>query len=463
MTAVIPQERESQQLTDVVRANGSESELGLRRALGVSDLIIYGMVYMLPISPFALYGIISKASHGMVPLVYVLSVIAMVFTARSYQVLSKEFPVAGSAYTYAMNGLGEFAGFFGGWMVFLDYIIIPGLLAVISAAAMNSLLPAVARWVWIVGFVVMGTVLNLVGVSITAKANKIFLLGMLIVLSIFLGAGLWALHQGKGNGALTLMAFFNPHAFTWAGIGAGVVLGTSNFLGFDAITTLGEEVRHEQRHLLGFAGMATLAIIAVLYVAQTWVVADLAPGAHIASPDSAFYDISRYAGGNWLFGLTSISTALAFGMPCMIVCQMGVTRIIYAMGRDRQIPHVFARLSKKNRQPWVANTFVAAVTLVLALAFQDRLENIALFQNFGALSAFVLVNMSVIGYFWFRKRTGNSFQHLILPMIALIIIATLLSAMRVRTLEMGFCWIVIGLAYYLFMRYVLGRSAAIKV
>ncbi|MEX4004876.1 APC family permease [Paraburkholderia sp. EG285A] len=446
-----------------VRDDVGGEALGLRRTLDVADLVIFGMVYMLPIAPFALYGMIDKASNGMVPFVYVLSVLAMAFTAHSYQAMSREFPVAGSAYVYALNGLGAFAGFFAGWMVFLDYVIIPGLLAVISGAAMNSLFPEVPRWVWILGFVGIGTILNLVGVSVTARANKLFLCLMLLVLVIFLGAGGWALHEGKGQGALTVSAFFNPRTFTWAQIGTGVLLGSSNFLGFDAITTLGEEVRQGQRHLLGFAGMATLAIIAVLSVAQTWVAADLASGARIFSADTAFYDIARYAGGNWLFCLTSISTALAFGIPCTIVCQMGVTRIIYAMGRDRYLPHVLSRLSPRSRQPWVANLFVAAVTLVLALEFQDRLDDIALFQNFGALTAFMLVNMSVIGYFLFKKRSRRLCTHLILPSIALVIVVALMSAMRLATIELGGAWIAAGFVYYWVSRRVLGKAPAIQI
>ncbi|MFJ4156692.1 APC family permease [Pseudomonas sp. NPDC089752] len=438
-------------------------EVTLKRSLTVTDLIVYGMVYMLPIAPFALYGIIANASNGMVPLVYVFSVVAMMFTARSYQLMSREFPVAGSAYAYATQGLGEFVGFFAGWVVFLDYILIPGLLAVISGAAMNNLFPEIPRWAWIIGFVSLGTALNLVGVSVTAKVNKFFLIGMLAVLATFLIAGCHALYQGKGSGALTFDTFFNKDTFTWSAIGAGVLLGSSNFLGFDAITTLGEEVKKEQRHLLGFAGMATLIIIAILAVAQTWVASDLAAGADIRSADTAFYDIARYAGGDWLFALTSISTAIAFGVPCTIVCQMGVTRIIYAMGRDKQLPSVLGRLSKKTRQPWVANLFVAAVTLIIALLFQDHLEEIALFQNFGALTAFMLVNISVVGYFWGRKRTGNVLQHLAIPLVALIIIIAIMSAMRPMTLWMGSCWLLLGIVYYLVMRFGFGRSAAIKV
>lgn len=443
--------------------NDAEYSTGLNRALSVSDLIAYGMVYMLPISPFAMFGIIASVGNGMVPLIYILSVVAMGFTARSYQVLSKEFPNAGSAYTYARHGIGEAAGFFAGWLLFLDYIISPGLLAIISAAAMNSFIPEVPRWAWILGFIGIGTLLNLVGVSVTAKTNRIFLVIMMAVLAVFLGAGLYALYTGKGNGGLTLGAIYNPHTFTWAAAGSGILVASLNFLGFDAITTLGEEVRPKQKHLLGFAGMATLGIMAVLFVVQTWVAADLAPGAHILSPDTAFYDISRYAGGNWLFALTSIGTALAFGIPCTIVSQLAIARIIYAMGRDRQLPHVFARVSTKSQQPYVANLFVAGVSLVVSLAFQDHLDDLALFQNFGALSAFILVNVSLIGYFWFKKGSRNIVSHMVLPLMGLAIIVALMSSMRIATLQMGVTWLALGLIYYLVMRYALGRKVAIEV
>lgn len=434
----------------------------LKRALTVSDLIIYAMIYMLPISPFSLFGIIWNVSSGLVPLVYVASMVAMVFTARSYMVLCTEFPSAGSAYTYTQKGIGDFAGFIAGWVVFLDYIIAPGLLCIVSAAAMNSFMPFVPRWSWILLFLGTGTGLNLVGINITAKYNRVFLYLMLGVLAIYLGAGLYALHSGKGHGTLTLAALYSSDAFSWKGIATGVLIGSTNFLGFDAVTTLGEEVKHEQRHLLGRSGMTALFITAFLYVFQTWITADLAPGAVIHSADTAFYDISHYAGGNWLFALTSISTAAAFGIPCTIVCQSAIARIIFAMGRDRQLPHFFARVSPRSQQPWVANLFVAGVSLIVALVFQTRLDELALFQNFGALTAFALVNLALIGYFWFKKGSRDVVNHLVMPLIGVAIILALLFAMRPATLTLGLTWVTCGLVYYGFMHFVLGRKVALE-
>ena len=188
----------------------------LMQTLSIRDLVVYGMLYMLPIAPFGMFGLLAKPTHGLVPLAYCLSFIAVIFTARSYMIFSNAFPVAGSVYTYTRIGINDLAGFFGGWVVFLDYVLAPGLMAVVSAAAMNDLLPLVPRWGWILIFLGLGTGMNLVGVNLTAKANRWMLAAMLVVLAVFLWVGLHALYfEGKGDGGLTFRSFYDPHLFTW--------------------------------------------------------------------------------------------------------------------------------------------------------------------------------------------------------------------------------------------------------
>src|SRR6202012_1926012 len=77
----------------------------LKRALTLRDLLIYGLVLIVPAAPFGVYGIVFNAAHGMVPLVYLVGLIAMLFTALSYQALSEAFPIAGSAYAFAARGI----------------------------------------------------------------------------------------------------------------------------------------------------------------------------------------------------------------------------------------------------------------------------------------------------------------------------------------------------------------------
>src|SRR5476649_2866230 len=97
----------------------------LRRALSTRDLVIYGMIFMVPIAPFSVFGFVSDSAKGMVPLAYLLGLIGMFFTAMSYAAMSRAFPVAGSVYSYAQRGLSDIAGFFAGWLILLDYLLIP--------------------------------------------------------------------------------------------------------------------------------------------------------------------------------------------------------------------------------------------------------------------------------------------------------------------------------------------------
>jgi amino acid transporter len=97
----------------------------LHRSLTTRDLIVYGMIFMVPIAPYSVFGFVWNDSKGMVPLAYLLGLVGMFFTALSYAAMSRAFPLAGSVYTYAQRGLHDIAGFFSGWLILLDYILVP--------------------------------------------------------------------------------------------------------------------------------------------------------------------------------------------------------------------------------------------------------------------------------------------------------------------------------------------------
>src|SRR6185436_4458860 len=121
------------------------AELGydaqLRRSLSLVDLLVYGLVFISPIAPMAIFGPVFNASRGMVPITYVIGLVAMVFTAMSYREMSTAFPIAGSVYSYAGRGLHPSAGFLAGWAVLLDYLLLPTLGYVVAAVAMHAIVP----------------------------------------------------------------------------------------------------------------------------------------------------------------------------------------------------------------------------------------------------------------------------------------------------------------------------------
>jgi len=79
----------------------------LRRSLTFTDLLVYGLIFMVPIAPFGIFGSVFQASGGMVALAYAIGMLAMIFTANSYAQMAKAFPMAGSVYTYAGRGIAS--------------------------------------------------------------------------------------------------------------------------------------------------------------------------------------------------------------------------------------------------------------------------------------------------------------------------------------------------------------------
>jgi amino acid transporter len=145
------------------------------------------------------FGFVWDDSKGMVPLAYLLGLVGMFFTAMSYAAMSRAFPLAGSVYTYAQRGLHEIAGFFAGWLILLDYILVPALLYLFSAVALQPLFPGVPDWIWLVGFIAFNAVVNLLGIQFTARVNRYMLIMELTSLALFMAVGLFALYHGQGG------------------------------------------------------------------------------------------------------------------------------------------------------------------------------------------------------------------------------------------------------------------------
>lgn len=93
----------------------------LKRTLKVSDLIIYGLVFMIPLAPAAMYGAFLGPSGGMVALCYLIGMAAMFFTGMSYRIMSQKYPMAGSVYVYVQKGVSPALGFMTGWSILLAY------------------------------------------------------------------------------------------------------------------------------------------------------------------------------------------------------------------------------------------------------------------------------------------------------------------------------------------------------
>jgi amino acid transporter len=422
----------------------------LNRALTTKDLIIYGMIFMVPIAPYSVFGFVWNDAKGMVPLAYLIGLIGMFFTALSYAAMSHAFPLAGSVYTYAQRGLHEIAGFFSGWLILLDYILVPALLYLFSAVALRPIVPAVPSWVWLVGFVSVNAVVNLLGIEFTARVNRYMLVMELTTLALFVVLGTMTLYGGAGAGRLTLAPIYDPRVFSLSTVAGATSIAVLSFLGFDGISTLSEESR-ANRNAIGRATVFALLLVGALFMLQTWIAADLARGMQFSSPETAFYEIAQRAGGVWLRLVTILAVVLASAIANAMAAQAAVSRILFAMARDGKLPKVLAKVHPRYRTPHVSTLAVAAVSVLVGVFFANRIDDLTRVVNFGALTGFVLLHLSVINHYFIRRRSRDWLRHLAFPLIGLIIILYVLFEMDRAAKRLGAGWIAIGVVYYLLL------------
>lgn len=431
----------------------------LHRALTFRDLLTYGLIFMVPIAPFGIFGSVFNASGGMIALAYAIGMVGMMLTASSYAQMSKAFPMAGSVYTYAGRGITPSLGFLAGWVILLDYVLVPTLLYIVAAIAMNSFVASIPVWGWVLFFIVTNTIINIRGIELTARVNRYFLLGELIVLALFIVIGLIAVAQGKGNG-FSFDAFYNSSTFSVSLILGAVSVAVLSFLGFDGISMLAEENK-EHADQIGRAMRSALLLAGALFIVQTWLAAMLVPNPDtiIAEGDAAgtaFYSAAEVAGGVFLNKLTALATAIAWGFANALVAQAATSRLLYAMARDKQLPKFLAVVNKKSGSPVNATFVTGFISVALGLYMVTQREDFGLtlittLVNFGALTAFIVLHISVIVHHKIRGGSSDNWRHLVVPIMGIVLLGFVVIKANVAAQQVGLTWAGLGIVLLLIL------------
>ncbi|MCW2866021.1 MAG: amino acid transporter, partial [Marmoricola sp.] len=403
--------------------------------------------------PWAIFGVVYDAAGGMVPLVYVIGLVAMIFTALSYAQMAKAFPVAGSVYSYVGRSIHPNLGFLAGWTILLDYLLVPTLLYVFAAESMAGVFPGVPKQVWIVVFLLLNTGINYIGISFTAIVNRLFLVAELLFVAIFIVMAVLAIVHGTHGAEFTTKPLFNSAEFSPGLIGTALSIAVLSFLGFDGIATLSEEAKGGRRSA-GVAMISALLLVAFFFVAQTWLAAMLIPNTKsfsAADENNAFFGIVQGVSNHgWQIAFL-LMNALAVGLANAVAAQSATSRLLFSMSRDGRLPGFLSYVNPRTKVPERAILLVGALTLVLGLFFVGQIAVISSLVNFGALTAFLLLHVSVVVWYVGRNGSKNYFLHLVSPVIGFVVIAYVLWNADANAKIGGIVWLVVGvavLAYY---------------
>lgn len=438
--------------TEQLESFGYKQELS--RSVSTVDLLIYGLVFMVPIAPWAISGTVYNEAHGMVPLVYTIGLIAMIFTALSYAQMAKAFPLAGGVFSYVGRGLNVHLGFFAGWLMLLDYLLVPTLLYVFAAESMIGIFPNSPRWVWALLFVGINVMINLMGVSSLKLMNRIFLAMELVFIVIFFVIAVRALNGGViPDATWSVKPLWDSSVVTPPLLAAALSIAVLSFLGFDGISTMAEEATAGSK-APGKAMILGLILAAFFFISQTWLASMLAGPYEPFADDkmgNAFFDIVQAISGSGMVNAFFACNVLAVGIANAMAAQAATSRLLFSMSRDGHLPKFLRHINAK-KVPSNAIIFVGVISAVLVLFFVGQIGLISSMVNFGALSSFVLLHVTVMWFYLKRKGSKNYLQHLIFPAIGFLIIAYVLINAGVQAQVAGLVWLAVGVAVWAFNR-----------
>lgn len=421
----------------------------LKRSLRVRDLFAYGLAMISPVAPIAVFGFVFNAAHGMVPLVYAIGLIAMAFTAWSYIAMSRAMPVAGSVYTYTGRSMGPEAGFIAGWVMLLDYMLVPSLMYLMTAVALSAIIPGVPRWVWIAGMMVINGATNLTGVENTTRVSFILTAFQVVFFFAIVVMGVDGALGGVNGAHFTTTPLFNPEQFSLSTMFGALSIAVLSFLGFDAVSTLAEEAKEGGR-AVGKATALLLPVATGLFIIQTYLMCLFLPGIIElpagAATDEAGYTVSGLMGGTFMKVMGSLMGGVFATFLSAVTAQAAAARVMFGMARDGKLPRALAHVSPGRKVPDRAILLTMLIALALIIAFGDRIDTLASMVNFGALTGFICVHLSVIAHYMVREKSPLWGRYLVLPVIGLSIIGYVLWNMDPIAKIAGGIWLGIGLA-----------------
>ncbi|MFI3300636.1 MAG: amino acid permease [Candidatus Gastranaerophilales bacterium] len=476
---------------DELIATSKKSEL--KKTLNVFDLIVIGIGAVVGTGIFTIIGTAIKGgleNVGAGPAIVVsmvLACVACVFSALCYSEIAAMIPVAGSAYTYTYATMGEFMAWMVGWILMLEYAI--GNITVASAwtgyfvqflKGFKNFLPdfIVNFPIWLrsdyrsiyafcdqYGLDVHDKIPFLFGhipVAINLPAIAIVLvLTMLLVkgvkestrvASIMVGINMFMIISFIIVGAFYVKPEnwtpFAPNGFEGVFMGAFLIFFA--YIGFDAISTTAEETENPQRDL-PIAILGTLLICTILYVLVALVLTGAVPLGSI-DIQAPIAHAMRVIGKDWFAGLISIGALCAL-TSVLLIYQLGTTRILYAMSRDRFLPKSLRLIHKKFRTPHVL-TWISGIIVIVCSLFMD-LNISAELCNFGTFTSFIIICIAVL---ILRKTEPDRHRPFKVPFSPLFPILGILTCAGLMIYSMKFLstsalyfplWLLIGLLIYI--------------
>lgn len=445
----------------------------LKRSLGPWNLVFLGVGCIIGAGIFVRTGNAAALHAGpAVLLSFLIAGIVCALAGLCYAELSSTLPVSGSAYTYSYTTVGEFAAWIMGGLLLLEY----GLAASVVAVGWSGYVVSLLGDFGLVippeltgpyghslirdGVAVIGadgnpvtTLFNLpafliclalaalliIGVSESAKVNNVIVAIKATVIVAFIIICGWFVIQHFDTLKANWDPFIPPATgkegeFGWGGIFRASSIVFFAYIGFEAVSTAGQESKNPKRDM-PFGIIGSLLICTVLYILVSIVMTLIVNYKMLNVPDPVAVAVDAL-GPAWGWFAKTVKIGAIVGLTSVILVLMyGQTRIFYTMARDGLLPKVFSKVHPKFQTPWI-NTILVGLLTAVSAAFFD-INTLGDMTSVGTLAAFGMVCMAVI---WLRKthpdipRGFNVPLYPVLPALGIVACFALIFTVETRVL-----------------------------
>ena len=451
-----------------MKDNHSPQKVTLSRDLGLFTITMIGVGGMIGAGVFVLTGIAAGVAGPALVLVFLLNGVVTMFTAMVYAELGSAFPEAGGGYLWVKEGLGGAQGFLAGWMSWFAHAVAGSLYGLAFGRFATELwimagLPTFGLSVhqMTLGLmsliIVIFTALNYRGASETGTVGNVITVTKVAILGLFVIFGLLAMLRTEAWHARFTTGFM-PNGF----VGVLVAMGLTfiAFEGYEIIAQSGEEVVDPKRNIPRAIFLAiSIAVVIYVLVGITAIGATIPPAGMKTyeylgqQKEVAIVEVARQVFPLGIGAVVLLFSGLVSTMSALNATTYSSSRVSFAMGRDHNLPAIFARVHPQRHTPHWAVIFSGG--LMIAMAWSLPIEHVAAAADIMFLLLFFQVNVSVMILRHKMPDLDRGFVipwFPIVPIIGLItkgILAVFLFQYSPIAWYSAIGWIVVGLlAYY---------------
>lgn len=370
----------------------NEQAPALQRRLGLALLVLYGTGITVGAGIYVLIGAVAGHAGRFAPWSFVIAAVAMAFTVASYAELAARFPVSAGEAAYVRAAFNRaMLSRAVGLLTIAVGIVSSAAVAIGSAGYIREFVSAPEGVVIVVLLLLIGAVASygiLESVVAASALTIIEISGLLLVVVAAMFSDI----------RIDIAALPPFETAVWAGIGFASLLAFFAFIGFEDLANVAEEAKAPERDLPR-AMAITLVLSTVLYVAVATVAVSAVPPSELAASKAPLSLVFQRVAH---VSPATISLIAILATLNTILAQLTmVSRVIYGMARQGDLPLGLARVNATTNTPLIATWLAVAISLVLALL--APIERLAEGTSIATLIVFVTVNVSLIALR--RKQT----------------------------------------------------------